>query len=285
MKYISSFLFVAAIAFFMQSCDIIEAPYEEIINVDTSQNTNSDTIFRTILLEEFTGYRCASCPQAADAMKDLKKVYPNTLELLTIHSGGFVAVRASDSNARDFQTAVADDIKDQYVVNVNPRIAVNRTTIDGEFAIPFGKMQDAIAPMLNQMATVGIKTDATLNGNVISVDTELAYQLDGGEDDYLVHYIVVDSIVALQYDARVSPNKVYDYVHTNVLVDGINGAFGIKVTPEGTPAKIAGETSEFNDTYTITGDKDWDRDQIYILTIVTDGAAGPIYQVNKTKVN
>jgi len=272
------FLLIISV-FVASSCDQIDRPYGEVVGpIDT---TVSETILKTVVMEEFTGYRCANCPTAADDMKRLRQLNPGRVELVTIHTGGFAIPYGIYENEKDFRNSTADEISKLYEVNAYPRIAVSRRQFDGQFALPAGKMEDAMKDVLAEEAALGITTEATLVGNTIDISTELKYIIDSSPSDHVVHYVLEDSVVAAQLDDRKKPNTlVVDYIHTNNLRDNVNGNFGVPVSES---VIAAGDSITLTDTYNIANEE-WDKEQLLILTMVTEGSGGAVRQAYKTKV-
>jgi hypothetical protein len=287
-------LFIAASIAFV-SCDVIDEPYLEnpVIPGDTTTPVIIPDIPRRVLLEEFTGYRCANCPQAADLMKQLKGDNdPGRVELLTIHWGVFANPTGIYSNEVDLTNEAAKQIHDLLGVNSYPRIAVSRKVVDGQFTISPGKMEQSMNELLfngevgdegttDNLADMDVWTEATLNGATISIESNVFYVQDSDPNHHIVHYIVEDSIVGSQLDDRKKPDThVPDYIHTNTLRDAVNGFFGEPVSETVIPR---GDTISFSHTYNVT-EFSWQPDQLMILTLITDDSGGEVLQVYKTKV-
>ena len=99
-KSISYILFILAIApFFMTSCDKVEFPNIPIEGVDTSLypgnfseytipsfSENNNTL-KNVLIEDYTGHQCQSCPAAADIAATLEEDNPGRVFVASIHAG------------------------------------------------------------------------------------------------------------------------------------------------------------------------------------------------------
>ena len=76
------------------SCDKIEGPY---ITPDESVETNVEfpdidpaTVFRKVLIEEYTGHRCTNCPDGHRELASLHERYGDSLVAIGIHAGSFL---------------------------------------------------------------------------------------------------------------------------------------------------------------------------------------------------
>ena len=56
---------------------------------DPTDTTDTDSIVRQVLIEEFTGVRCVNCPEGSIAIENLLEAYDEQLVAISIHSGFF----------------------------------------------------------------------------------------------------------------------------------------------------------------------------------------------------
>src|SRR5258705_4328893 len=81
---LSLFTIVAALVLF-SSCDKVDPPYTQTNSVG-GPNT-SDTVFRKILIEDYTGFKCGNCPAAAAVLYgQLRPLYGEELISIGVHA-------------------------------------------------------------------------------------------------------------------------------------------------------------------------------------------------------
>lgn len=298
MKKIFIYLVLLSSAFV--ACDIVDPREIDEDGGGGGEVPELPIVPRSVLLEEFTGFKCANCPAAADQMKALKKQYAGRVELLTIHWGTFARTLGTLENEKDFTNATSEEIHNEFGIGAYPLIAISRQNQSGAFGRPSTKMEEEMFPVLfnsvsgndvpddlndtvTEYSDIYIGVDPVRSGNNINIDTKLIYLDKSGNEDYLIHYVVEDSIVAAQLDARSENDKklITDYVHTNTLRDNVNGVWGENLTSTQTFER--GDSLSLNHQYQIT-DPEWNKDQLYILTLVTDGQVGVVKHVIKSKV-
>ena len=94
-KKFLTFCLILSAAFVYQSCDYV------INAVPASQNsgsssTGSTTIYRKVLIEDYTGHKCGNCPAAARELHKLDSIYTgkivDDIALIIVHGGSMIKI-------------------------------------------------------------------------------------------------------------------------------------------------------------------------------------------------
>ena len=96
-KIFVSIIVLTAILFF--SCDRIEGPYmvpseNEPVTV-TFPDLDVNSVYRKVLIEEFTGHRCMNCPTGHQKLEELHERFGDTLVAVGMHVGSLAAPSAT----------------------------------------------------------------------------------------------------------------------------------------------------------------------------------------------
>lgn len=194
-----------------------------------------------VLLEEFTGQKCGTCPNAHEQVKMLLESYGDNVIPVAIHAGHF-----SKTNATypvDYTTPVGDEIHDHFsgaINNFYPIGFLNRTEFGGTQAVEYGAWSARVFELLSQQPplVMEMETQFDVDSRVLEIDLEMQYFKKGDADHRLVVLITEDSLISPQLNYRLlnDPNPPpgfidLEYVHKHVLrapvTDG--GQFGIPV--------------------------------------------------------
>ena len=75
------YIFIINLIFLTNSCDIIEGPYM----TDADLYVNSE---KKVLIEDFTGHKCAGCPTATKEISAIQDIYGDQVIAIAIHPSG-----------------------------------------------------------------------------------------------------------------------------------------------------------------------------------------------------
>ena len=295
MKKIFIPIVIAFVAVVFACCDKIEGPfYEAIINEDVFVNIfpplDLNTVYRKVLLEEYTGHSCTNCPDGHQKLEQLHEIYGDTLITIGLHTGAYA--RPTNSRPHDFRTAAGDALATEYGISAWPTAIVNRQK-NSSGGLAISNWQSAIQnvdrstvsaaiQMVNQFNT----TDSTLKVNVKVTVLE-----DCDNPVYLALYLVEDGIVSPQLYGN---ETIDDYVHNHVMRGDINGTYGETLTNNGFLYK--GETHLYaksislkyrslnpdpaNDSHLVQPN----IDNCYVVAILYDKINSEVLQVEKMNI-
>jgi hypothetical protein len=246
-------------------CDRITPPYLENPNAN---DTNKYT--QKILLEEYTGFRCGNCPEATEIAHNLKERYPDNLILLSVHSGGYA--RPTTAHPYDFRTPIGDELDNFFGCSKagNPNGMVNRVGFPNKTHIlREGQWESVIQELLKRKPKLNLKLSTTFNpaNRTITATVEIKFLEASLPNYHLCLYLAEDSVVQYQRDDRKTPPDIENYVHNNVLRDGLTPTWGIQISDSSLPA---GTTIVKQVNYTIPDGKDWRIPKLKVIAFVHD---------------
>ena len=289
------------------SCDKVEYPYKPAFTLDTTLYTggkwdtypwpefedNGNTL-RNVLVEDFTGHQCTSCPAAADEAKQMESADPDRVFSVAIHSGpkgneinqrvesdcGDLVANPDSRYCHDFRTPEGYEygvVLGNYGFDANPAGAVNRYQIEGanmvEFTTAWNIIATAIKDENNLVVNLQAKSNyySSTNGIFLHVQADFVQAYDRPVN--IVTYVIEDEIITWQNDNGVD---VPDYKHHNVFIGCIDGqAFGqsIGLTFE------AGDKIQKDYSYKLPEGKT--PEDLHFITYVHDVQSYEILQVIK----
>lgn len=254
-----------AISLIVNSCDIVEPPYEE-----NPSNNGGDSTEKVVLVEEYTGFQCGNCPAAGEIAHAIKEKYPDNVVLLSIHAGQLAL--PTPKYKYNFISQVMKDLDAYYNIGWGlgtPNGLVDRAKYNNNAILGKEDWEAATVERLKVKATVKIELSPSYNATTktISCSAKMKFLEDAPSSYHLALYVVEDSIVQFQKDYRKSPPDILDFVHNNIIRDALTNAFGSKISE--TPiAKDKEITLEFSKD--IPANADWRPQWIRIVAIVTD---------------
>ncbi|MCH8904338.1 MAG: Omp28-related outer membrane protein [Bacteroidetes bacterium] len=220
-------LFVSVITLFVLFASCKKDPPQPPVNNNPRDTTyvsatiqNPDP--KVVLVEEFTGIYCYTCPLAHYIVADIIKDNPSRIAAANIHSRhyGIYSNPNVMGNLYDFRTYDADSIVTFLggVFSV-PSGAVDRKIFTGETGIISKNRalwESYVDEQLTQQVPVNIKISDSYdtNSRKLQIVVELNYVLNVTENNYLTVELVENDIVDKQY---VDTAVVDDYEHQHIL--------------------------------------------------------------------
>lgn len=265
-------LFSAASLTLFSSCSDIDEAERLIpagdIPVDTIPGGSADSIYeapvsivpRRVLIEDYTGQKCANCPDASENIHALQQVYGNLLVPVAIQSD-YMGIMEPEGLANELGNTYFNSLN--FTPKVKPAVQVSRfygdvltSNTDVNFyvenVIPIPTPLDVRLKATQQS---GSGTTVDIDVKVICTDSLLTDAVSGK----LQVWITEDSIVALQ--DYLNGQHFTDYVHNHVLRATVNGDWGEAVSVSGWS-----DTKEFH--YTATLKAGWKPENIVIVAFV-----------------
>lgn len=264
------------------SCDVIDKPYTE--KPDTTTTDTADA--RKMLLEDYTGYKCTNCPQAAEIIHSLFETYnKGNLIVVAVHSGDF-AEPGSAPFTYDFRVKEGKEWNSFFAVSEqgNPNGLINRIGYkDAAHIIAKEAWAETLFGIKDNKADMKIDLSATYSAseNKIKADVAIKYINAGKSNHKVVVLVTEDSIVDAQIDAGITKT---DYVHNHVLRAVFNGAWGTQLS---TTDIAAGTTINKSFELTIPNDTKhpWRPEKLKIVAFVhDDGDTYEVLQVEETSL-
>ena len=277
MKKITFILTFIAIAALIACCDKIEGPY---LQYDESVETTVEfpeldktSVYKKILVEEFTGQRCTNCPDGHRLLATLSATYGDTLVAVCAHAGSF-----ANPNVKfpaDFRTEEGTTLYNDFTVGATPRALFNMSQFNGGYGVDMANWAQAIDHFNHQPAVAAIQMINEFSGNTLTAHTKTTFLSDYGEQVKLALYVIEDGIVSPQIDGG---DTVTDYVHNHVLRGSLNGTYGTFISENGTVSVDTGYTKSYQ---LVCADKPWNFARCSVIAILMDATTREVLQVEK----
>ncbi len=188
---------------------------------------------RNVLIEEFSGVRCANCPAGSAAIGELGKQYGEQLVAVSIHTGFFA--RPYSDNLYDFRTPVGDALLDFLKAPIGfPSAVINRKLYDGETDLQLGLASWAgyIAGEVLQAPAVKLYVNPIYDdkNRELSVEVSVFPQQSFTGEDVRLSLMITENNVA---DVQLTPSgKETQFNHLHVLRDMLTNFEGNPLSDE-----------------------------------------------------
>jgi hypothetical protein len=219
--FMMSFLLV----FLFASCDIVEPPFLE----DHDQGGGVTENPQKVLLFDFTGHTCKSCPKAHKSIDQLKQLYGEKLVPVAFHLGYFARPLTSGKFATDFRTPEGVLLEEHFDFVAFPTGTVQ--TLANNQLQPYSAWPATISDNIEGDAPVKIGISHlhfSGNGTLTAEVTVTSLQTVPGAMSLAV-YVVEDGIVDWQKDEDFDPMDIPDYVHNHVFRTSLSGVWGKRI--------------------------------------------------------
>lgn len=260
---------------FIVACDYVKFPKEEY----TAAPQPEDSVIRKVLLEDFTGHYCGTCPPANIQSVNLKNTYGEKLITIGEHTG-FLADPFPPQYPENFHTTAGDAYYTFFGFASNPIGMVNRIGYPGgTHDLSWGAWASAVSNIISTPPVADIEISHTYNTTTrqlnIYTSTKVISSLTGTY--HVVALITEDSVIAPQLDNSQNPSYIQFYVHRHMLRGSVPDAagWGYQVL-NGTAAP--GDTLNYNfPAFTLPSG--WDDTKCDIVVYVYDNDSGsPTYK-------
>lgn len=234
------------------SCDEIKPPYTESLVGPGGSTGDTSVAVQKVLLEDFTGFYCGTCPPASEIAASLDSIYGDRLVVLGIHANFFadVSLHSAPYNSPDLRTPAGEEYYTFFGISSNPSGMVNRKKVNGDLILSKNAWASAVANEIALEPEMKIRLTPEYNAadRKVKVTALVTYVKPGSEYDKLVLMISETPVIAAQKDYRLpSPSDILDYKHKHVLRDNINGTWGEVLNTTAPAAGVAvTKTYEFS---------------------------------------
>ncbi len=288
-----SFLILAGL-FTFSSCDKPSDPYKDNgANIGDQGGTIFygpdffDTYPSSVLLEDFTGFKCQNCGPAIQAANDLGDQWGDRLVVVGYHVLEFFA--APDANpqppdfifSKDFRTEEGEELASNYNVLALPQGLVNRTDF-GSGPLQFaGQWAGRVSEQMD-LAPRGfvdvIADSISVEGDQIKVGVAVRPLSPVDEDWNLVVGIFENDIIEGQKDGS---DIIFPFVHKHVFRGYINGLAGQSVI---TPSSEFAEGEADYYSFTKQVNSEWVLQNCYAFAFLQNTATLEILAVSSTAI-
>lgn len=242
MKKLIYFLLVAV--FFTMSC-------EEVPVVIPTGSTGggpiiNDTVYKTVLIEDYTGVKCPNCPNATIAIEDIRAIFgKDRVVALGVH-GRFLTSPVEPTDTK-LSTTFAKKLEDWAAPLSKPAGSINRVgreTANGTayWTSDIDSWPSLVETELLTPADMTVDFDFEFNETSRTLDVDVTgVGINDIDDGILVSiFLSQNGIIATQETNIGEATIIEDYEHEHVLLDGLTDVKGDAFAP----SIIAGEEVE-----------------------------------------
>lgn len=304
MRFFISAVIVAGLLF---SCDKVDNPLkkEESTGIDWSLYPNGDSehyaqnewpvfpanvnTLRNVIIEDFTGHKCSSCPGVASAVHSFVETNPERFYDVAIHSGplGALDLFFQSTSSPHYTNVFYNDEGlsiGQFLGSMpgtvfigNPKITISRIKQNNDLCTTPASLNTIGNNAINSSLKVNIQaaTNYYPSTRGLFLHTEID-KLDQTLSDnlYSVVYLVEDSLVAYQ---TVSGSDIPDYVHRNIM----RGCLDKKPFGQKLGASSLNANGKYYLNYAYKLPDQYAIDNMHLLIYVYDKSTNEILQVIK----
>lgn len=278
-----------ALLFMLIACDKINEPYIRNPNTDDSVDslvcprpvfTPRTAPIKKVLIEDFTGFLCPNCPEAAVEAKRLKGIYGEKLILMSIHTGNFAKPNISAGFIEDFRTPTGDALASVFAITAFPSGMINRTLFESRRVFTQDEWEWAVYAPAALQAEIDIQIINEYDSTSRKLCTHIQSKLltENPNKLMLVVCLTEDSILSKQ--KTVGPiYEIDEYYQMHVLRTVVNSTWGSVISEEN------GETGDIiNRSYRIILNSNWKAKRCSVIAYIYDATTKTIIQVEELKV-
>ena len=242
-----------------------------------------------VLIEDFTGVKCANCPRAQVAAKNIAASNPKRVFVMGIHPGkGLLKTFVSpfktpgdDHDSKyDFRTDEGADIITFLGSSSGlPIRSINRTKFSGESAILIddtkwngyttGLLKTGLADKnsIVNIDTFSNKGVYLVDANKIRMNVKLTYTSSTNDSQYISIAIIENGLIDFQKSGSIT---IEDYEHEHVLRRMVTPSTGSQLKA----SIVAGRVFETTYDYELTPTETWNKKNLKVLVFVHNGTNG-----------
>jgi thiol-disulfide isomerase/thioredoxin len=265
------------VLFLLASCDIVEAPFLE--NHDSGGGVTENP--RKVLLFDFTGHTCKSCPKAHKSIDQLKQLYGDRLVPVAFHLGYFAKPLAGGKFSTDFRTPEGELLEKHFDFVAFPTGTVQ--TLANDQLQPYSAWPSIVSE--NIVGDSPIKIGITHlhfspSGELTAVVSVTALQTIPGAMSLAV-YVLEDGVADWQKDEDFDPMDIPFYQHHHVFRTSLNGLWGERIGGDSGMQKGVNENVELAKLLNPA----WKAENCMVIAFVYQNLTKRIIQVESSKLN
>jgi len=276
---ISMLLLAAGIVF--QACDKLDAPYA------TVKDITSDTLHRTIVLEDYTGHTCVNCPGAAKTAHALEEAYPGEVFVIAVHAGYYARPDSSAGSLykADFRCQTGNDwnLTPAFKIDQNPKGMINRVPYKGDMSMLPANWPGAVAEMAKKpkAAVMSMQNTYDAGTRMLTTRVDIRFLIKEAGTYNLVVCILEDSIYGAQKnnDPKVdSVPEIKKFLFMDVLRGSMNGSWGEELT------SATDTTTILTKSYTFPLNATWVAKNCKVVAFVANAESYEILHAKAQKI-
>jgi len=241
---------------------------------------------KIVLLEEYTGVYCYTCPATHQVIAGIISLYPGKVIVTNTHSTSFGIYTDPDvmGNLYDFRTVDGDSVVDMLggVISL-PSGVVDRLVHPGETTV-ISQNRDLWASYVGQQLAEDVKVNIEITTNFtadtrnLQVVVTLNYVQAVNEVNNLSVLFVENNIIDKQQAVDFSVDS--NYAHQHILRDYLTDYEGNEIAITKEPGRV------YIRVYNYTLPLDWEQDNVEVIGFVhQQGASLEVLQGAISPVN
>lgn len=270
---------------FIASCDKIEEG-EYLKNPNNSQPTPGDTtgqktLFRKVLILDFTGHKCGNCPKGHKIINNLESAYHEAVVPVAIHCTSYANPQAGTAFEADFRTEEGEylvgymDLEGLPSGLVNSMDPLSISSAPTEWATMFAQYN-------NVLPELSVEVVPTLAGGSLTTNVKLTAEVACARKLSLCVYVVEDNIIGGQTDYESNPETIENYVHNHVFRTSHSGALGESVKDN---TEELAKDATIEKSYTKAFSSDWNAANCKVVAFVYDTDSKEVLQAEMVGVS
>jgi len=258
------------------ACDVIEGPYLENPEII---DPGDDDIPRNVLILEFTGHTCKSCPKAHRTIDQLEELYGDRIVPVAFHTGYFARTYSGDKFHTDFRTEQGAEMEKYFEFAVFPIGMVGN--LDKGRQSSYSSWPSEASVIIDQESPVILLTSSeydTSSGEIeVTVGLINKSALEG--DVQLAVYLVEDNIISWQKDEDRDPIDVEDYEHQHVFRTSAGSVWGDGLSESDCSANANVQLKKY-----MLMDPAWIPENCTVVTILYENVSREVIQCTSEKL-
>ncbi len=263
-------------------CDKIEGPYltleDELPVTVTFPDLDPSTVYRKVLIEEYTGHYCPNCPTGHQKLEELHERFGDTLVAIGIHAGALATPHEAEGFPYDFRTEVGNELAQEFVIDGIPVAIINRYPQSGGWGPARWLNKINAIDRSTAIAAIQLINEYDAQTGTLKANAKVTPLVSCQNPLRLAFYLIEDNVVKPQL---VGSDRVEDYTHNHVLRASLNGTYGNVFNTNG--------FMDVGESYTLArkisfADHDWNPVNCTVVAILYDRVAGDVLQVETAKV-
>ncbi len=270
---------------FAVSCDKIEEgeylKHPNNSQQDPTDTTGQKTLFRKVLIIDFTGHKCGNCPKGHKMIATLEGTYHDAVVPVAMHcTSTYASPEPGTAFADDFRTEEGNylctytDLEGLPAGLVNTLDPLSLSNAPTEWATLFANYVN-VTPELS-IEVIPSVANGSMTANVkLTAETACSRKLS------LCVYVVEDNIIGGQIDYESDPTTIEDYVHNHVFRTSFSGALGESVKDD---TEELAKAAIIEKSYTKDVNSAWNIANCKVVVFVYDTDTKEVLQAEEVAV-
>ena len=247
----------SSLLIFLSSCSNIDEDERLIydpVNIDVPEGG----VARHVLIEDFTGQKCANCPTATQVIEQIGREFPEAIIPVAIHSGD-LGVLPTAEEPYGLATELGNEYYRHWGIDMQPLGVIDRS--DGKLNHPLWMAKVKKDLQDRPLAPIDIRIGFNDEQTAVSIDVVAVK--DSAAQGHIQAWLTEDSITALQYMPDGSKNN--SYLHQHVLRTSLNGSWGDDVS-------VSNANSQQSFSYDLPANTEWKKEHLAVVAFVYNDA-------------